>query len=557
MDPSPRGSIRVGSRRLPLTPGRPLLSELFRGGWPILQRSIRYHRPRAPFCGVGQCTQCLVRVNGVPNVRACEYVPTDGDRVATENAWPSADFDLLGALDRLFPHGLDTLHGFRRPAAATPLYHRVVRRLAGYGRIADAVGPTAFPPGRRAEADVVVVGFGSSGSAAARALAERGVRVLALDRRGIVAPPPGVETLGGTTAVFLPPPRASERRPWRLYAVQDRRQGWEVAARAVVVATGAYDANLWFAGSDRPGVVTAEGALVFAASARIVPFRRAILFGGEARAGDVLDRCGAAVEAVVAPGPVAPELAEKAAALEIPLYPRTMIVGARGRRRVRGARLRSRADGSEFDLEGDGIILAHRRVPLPQLFFQAGAEMEWRGGGAAYYPKLRAGAATSRSGLFAVGEGAGFVGTQAAEASGEAAARQYLGEAMPEVLPLERVDLATSHEIEGYYRQLLTGPRPRGKWVACPCEDVLLGEIEEAHRRGYRGIEVVKRYTGVGTGLCQGRYCLPDTLVLLARLEERTAPEVGYITQRPPVLPMPLGAFAGLPDEAAPEGTGP
>jgi sarcosine oxidase subunit beta len=107
------------------------------------------------------------------------------------------------------------------------------------------------------------------------------------------------------------------------------------------------------------------------------------------------------------------------------------------------------------------------------------------------------------------------------------------------------------HELEGYYRELLGPGRARGKWVACPCEDVLLDEVEEASRRGYRGIEVVKRYTGLGTGLCQGRYCLPDALLLLSLFESRPPPEVGFITQRPPVVPSRLGAWAALPGEDA------
>ena len=131
-------------------PGESVLDGLVRDGLPTLQRSPRYHRPRAPFCGIGQCTGCLVRVNGRPNVRACRYVPADGDRVTTENGWPSQRFDLLAILDGMFRHGIDTLHGFRRPAFATPLYHRVIRRLAGYGQppTAESAAGLGGPAGR-------------------------------------------------------------------------------------------------------------------------------------------------------------------------------------------------------------------------------------------------------------------------------------------------------------------------------------------------------------------------------------------------------------------------
>ncbi|HUJ78323.1 MAG TPA: hypothetical protein VLX64_04870, partial [Thermoplasmata archaeon] len=81
---------------------------------------------------------------------------------------------------------------------------------------------------------------------------------------------------------------------------------------------------------------------------------------------------------------------------------------------------------------------------------------------------------------------------------------------------------------------------------------ILLGSLPEAHAGGYEGIQVVKRFTDVGTGLCQGRYCLPDALLLLSLLENRPPSELGYITQRPPVLPASLGALAGLPSALPP-----
>jgi hypothetical protein len=107
-------------------------------------------------------------------------------------------------------------------------------------------------------------------------------------------------------------------------------------------------------------------------------------------------------------------------------------------------------------------------------------------------------------------------------------------------------------ELLGYYRELLRVPG-HGRWVACPCVDVLLSEVEKAVRSGYRGIEVIKRYTSLGTGICQGRYCLPDALLLLSILENRPPQEVGYITQRPPVVVTPLAALAALPDAPASE----
>ncbi len=142
---------------------------------------------------------------------------------------------------------------------------------------------------------------------------------------------------------------------------------------------------------------------------------------------------------------------------------------------------------------------------------------------------------------------------EAGTASSARVAAAILGRTAMDDTPLPRVPQEGPSELEGYYRELAREPR-RGRWVACPCEDVLLDEVEEAVRRGYRGIEVVKRYTGLGTGLCQGRYCLPEALLILSLLEERPPPEVGYITQRPPVVPTPLAAFAALEEPASASG---
>jgi len=528
--------------------GESLVRRLARRSLPILQRSIRYHRPRAPFCGVGQCTQCLVRVNGVPNVRACRYVPAPGDRIETENAWPSPRWDVLGLLDPLFPRGIDTLHGFRRPAWATPLYHWVVRRLAGYGRPPDPVRPPSFPStSERVETEALVIGAGPSGREAAHRLASGGVATLLLDRGDPGPPVEGATTRPGASVVFLPPPSGSAAQPFTAVVDREGAGAMRVRARHVVVATGGYDGPLLFAGSDRPGVLSAEGAIAIAPTEGAPPFRRAVVFGGGPRVVPLLDRFGSHIDAVVAPGSIQGGVVERASALEIPMYPRTMLLSASGRSRVRSLRLRTRGGAPEFSLACDAVVLAHRRLPNPQLYYQAGARMRWHGSTGAYYPELGPSCRTSVEGLYGVGEAAGFVDEPAARSSGAAAADAILGrpweaEALPSRVPVEGPG-----ELEGYYQELLHGARPRAKWIVCPCEDVLLSEIEEASRRGFRGIEVIKRLTGVGTGLCQGRYCLPDALLLLAQFEGRAPSEIGYITQRPPVFPTPLEALAVLP----------
>jgi sarcosine oxidase subunit alpha len=538
------GPVRYRGRPVEVRPGETLAQALGRHGERILRRSVRYHRPRGPFCGVGDCAGCLVRVNGAPNVRACRYEPKAGDTVESENAWPSPDLDLYGLLDLVSGSGFDTHRPFR-PNFATPLYYRGVRWLTGVGRLGERAASSGAVPGESVDADTVVVGAGAAGTEVAHRLASAGHPPLVLDRGRPVG---DAGTLGRCAAVFLAPAATGAERPFTLLAARDDGRGLRVRARRVVVATGGYDGNLLFAGNDRPGIQSAEGAIATAPPGLDPPFRRAIVLGGGARAAELLDRWGPFVEAVVAPGPVGPDVVRRASELGVDLFPRSLVVRSLGRRAVRGLELAGRGGGPSFQVDGDAVLLAHRRLPNAGLAFQAGARGHWRAETGAYYPVLGSGVATTVPGLFVVGEAGGFVGAAALE-SARAAADAILGNPADPPAPA-RVRETGAHELEGYYRELLHRPPPPGKVVACPCEDVLLKDVADASRRGYRGIEVVKRYTSLGAGLCQGRYCLPDALLVLSVWEGRPPAEVGVIRSRPPLVPTAIGTLAGLPDPA-------
>ena len=82
------------------------------------------------------------------------------------------------------------------------------------------------------------------------------------------------------------------------------------------------------------------------------------------------------------------------------------------------------------------------------------------------------------------------------------------------------------------------------KALLCRCEDVTLDEVEAAIDAGHADLESVKRYTGFGTGWCQGKQCVGACARVLARKTGRV-PELP-ITPRPPLHPVSLGALARL-----------
>lgn len=81
------------------------------------------------------------------------------------------------------------------------------------------------------------------------------------------------------------------------------------------------------------------------------------------------------------------------------------------------------------------------------------------------------------------------------------------------------------------------------KILVCRCEDVTLHDLDEAIARGYTDIESLKRYSGFGTGWCQGKACVA---LCARRLAEKGGAAALPITPRPPIHPIALGDLVGL-----------
>src|SRR4051812_14788443 len=149
-------------------PGDTVASALLRKGVTTFTRSIKYHRPRGPFCLSGSCGQCLMRIDGVPSLLACRTVAREGMRCERQNApFGLIEADLFRAADFLFPQGLDHHHLLVRSRLLGRVALEVARRLAGLGELPDVARGAA--QGELRSARVAIVGAGPAGLAAARA----------------------------------------------------------------------------------------------------------------------------------------------------------------------------------------------------------------------------------------------------------------------------------------------------------------------------------------------------------------------------------------------------
>jgi sarcosine oxidase, subunit alpha len=578
--------IRVifNGRRLPGFAGDTMASLLLANGLHHVGRSFKYHRPRGILSHGSDEPNALFSIDRGPgridpNNRASVIEARDGLVAHTQNHWPSLAFDIGAVNDLLSPIFAAGFYykTFMWPRAFWDrIYEPAIRAAAGLGR-APSVADADRYSNRHAHCDVLIVGAGPAGLAAALAASATGKRVILADESaelgGTLLHDVHATIDGATTAnwrdemletlrardnvVLLPRTTAfgyynhnhvalAERLTDHLAdprADMARERVWQVRAAEVVLTTGAHERPLVFADNDRPGILLAESVRAFVNRYAVAPGRKIVFATNGASAYSAAADCRAAGLDVTLvdlrqAGACGPEVFDlRAMGCEV-LTAHT-IVGSKGRKRVSAivaAPVEANGKiGARRILECDCVGMSGGWTPAVHLFSQSRGKLRFDPSIDAFVPDRAAQA------VRAAGAANGAYDLSACLAEGFAAG------AAAATAPGARSFSATASRT-GFHpvRTAPTSDDPKRVRAFVDFQnDVAAKDIALAAREGFESVEHVKRYTTTGMATDQGKTSNMNALGLLAETLGKAIPDVGTTTFRPPYTPVTFGALVG------------
>ncbi|MEP0071749.1 MAG: sarcosine oxidase subunit alpha family protein [Marinomonas sp.] len=573
--------------------GDTLASAMLANGIDVVARSFKYSRPRGIVAAGAEEPNAVLQLGAteatqVPNVRATQQELFDGLVSTSTNGWPSVDTDVMGMIGKIggnmMPPGF-YYKTFMFPESLWETYESMIRKAAGMGRAPKEIDPDTYDTMNQ-HCDVMVVGAGPAGLAAALTAARGGARVIIADEQNEFGGSllNSTETLDGKPATewvesvvkelgsydnvtMLPRSTVNGYHDHNFLTVHERRTDHladiapinhvrqrmhRVRAKWVVLATGAHERPLVYANNDVPGCMISSAVSAYINRYGVVPGNELVVMTtndyGYQAAIDWAD-AGRNVVAIVDTRKN-PEgtLVQAARERGISIMVGSGVIEVQGSKRVTSVSVAKLSDdgsqvvGSIVKLKSDTVATSGGWSPVIHLSCHTGARPVWSDSVVGFLPgptiqkQLTAGGMNGQyetsqvlaEGLFAGKQALGSLGLVAAEVT------------LPEVKTLDITPPMSLFHIP-HLKPTSQAPKQFVDYQT----DVTAAGIEIACREGFEAIEHVKRYTAMGFGTDQGKLGNINGMAVAAKALNKSIPETGTTVFRPNYTPIAFGAVIG------------
>ena len=559
--------------------GDTLASAVLASGQKIFGRSFKYHRARG-LVGLGsEEMNALIGVGSgnshEPNLRATQIEIFDGLNATSQNRWPSLKYD-IGAIIAKFSRFLPA--GFYYKTFMWPksfwkhVYEPIIRRAAGLGKAPEGRDPNTYEH-MHVHADVIVIGGGLAGLAAAEAAASTGVKVLLCDENPVLggiadltagmiegecvvdyasavaarlATLPNVHILTRTTVVghfhhnyLMAFERVGDHDPAILASGAPKHRLWKIRADKVVVATGALERPIAFANNDRPNIMLASAVRAMVGRYGVSPGSAGVVFTNNDDAyltAFALQKAGVKVQVVDSRSRPDGALVKRAIADGIYVSVGSVISAVDGSHGVTSVKIAAYRRGqgrviTEKKVECDFIAMSGGWNPALHIWCHNGGKIQFDESLQSFRPK------SHTDNIIALGAANGTMSVEATLLEAQALGKKV------KALKVQEPDRGA---LESLWFAPATGKYNEGnKHFIDFQNDVTAADLELAQREGYESVEHTKRYTTFGMATDQGKTSNLNGLGVLSEATGKAIPEIGVTTFRPPYTPYSFGSIAG------------